>query len=222
MPKIDLLDFLIEEKIDNIHEDESSTLIPLSNKEVFKTFFTNNPHFLKMFLIDVLKLDLNYEEVETKIYNKIEEIETFKNTTIILISINTDLSLIVKLNYKTNKHSNPTVAKIYNLELNTTSKSLIAEDILVQYSIKRNIIIDNYQISYLEFLQNYYALYQQGVKNKDTIWLTALTTQTYKATYDVLLNAFEKNVAKEILFAIHEANELCYEEPILKIIITKK
>lgn len=216
MPKIDLLDFLTQ---DNIRKDESSTITPLANKEVFKTFFTKNPHFLKMFIIDVLKLDLNYEEVEVKIYNKIEEIKNFKNKTIILISIDSQLNLIVKLNYKTTSNHS---SKIYNLELNTTTTSPIAEDILVPYSVKRNIIFDDHQISYLEFLQNHYNLYQQGVKNKDTIWLTTLITQTYKATYDTLLNAFDEEIAKEILFAIHETNELSYKEPILKIVITKK
>ena len=162
-------------KLDNIKE-----MIPLTFDPVFKGVFSRNLEILKEFLVDVLHLEYELEELDIKILNNElikENIGEYQKRIDINIVINDNIYVEIEINrenFKRVKYRNKmyqdklssllletgdNINKLeeiyfYQLNLNTEYKNeKIGEHIIVPYDISSNEIYMNNNKTILKYLE---------------------------------------------------------------------
>lgn len=212
-------------------------IIPLTFDYVFKSIFMKNPEILKIFLIDVLKLDLEYEKSIIKIFN----VETTKDNhkehkkiVDALVSINDEYFIDIEVNrsyYKivrlrNNRYFAKLIdilveqrkdykklreVKIYQLNLNAQEKGQAYNEGEIVYfdKISSKIITENEKI-FSKYLENYRELYYNGDKKRETIWLAFLTSRSIQETYSILLELNDKELVKKIVREVKIMNDSVY------------
>ena len=195
--------------------DKQMNMIPLTFDPIFKSVFGRNLEILKEFLVDVLHLEYELEELDIKIlnnellkdnaheYQKRIDVNIILNDNIYVeLEINREDFNIVK--YRNNMYADKLYSMIlesgenarklenthfYQLNLNTENKSeAVGEHIIVPYDITTgDIYITGKQII-LKYLEFYYRLYYNEPKKRtrDIIWLTALKAKSFTELYQIL------------------------------------
>lgn len=195
--------------------DKEVSLIPLTYDFSFKGVFSKNLEILKEFLIDVLKLEYELDELDIRILNnelsKDNYLEYQKRIDVNII-LNDNIYIEIEINkedfnlvkYRNKMYADKLSSMIletgdnykklkniyfYQLNLNTENKSeTIGGHTIVPYDITTNkIYIDNQQIV-LKYLEFYYRLYYNEPKKRtrDIIWLAALKAKNFTELYEIL------------------------------------
>ena len=210
-------------KLDNIKE-----MIPLTFDPVFKGVFSRNLEILKEFLVDVLHLEYELEELDIKILNNElikENIGEYQKRIDINIVINDNIYVEIEINrenFKRVKYRNKmyqdklssllletgdNINKLeeiyfYQLNLNTEDKNeKIGEHIIVPYDISSNEIYMNNNKTILKYLEFYYQLYynKPSKRTRDIIWLAALSSKTFTELYTILKDVLDDKSLKKFI-----------------------
>ena len=195
--------------------DEKVRLIPLTYDFMFKSVFGKNLEILKEFLVDLLHLEYELEELDIRILNNElpkEIYSEYQKRIDVNIVLNDNIFVEIEINredFSLVKYRNKMYADklssmllesgdnykkleniyFYQLNLNTENKSEdIGEHKIVSYDLTTNeVFIDNQQII-LKYLEFYYRLYYNEPKKrtKDVIWLAALCAKNFTELYQML------------------------------------
>ena len=195
--------------------DEKVRLIPLTYDFMFKSVFSKNLEILKEFLVDLLHLEYELEELDIRILNNElpkEIYSEYQKRIDVNIVLNDNIFIEIEINredFSLVKYRNKMYADkvssmmlesgdnykklediyFYQLNLNTENKSeAIGEHKIVSYDLTTNeVFIDNQQII-LKYLEFYYRLYYNEPKKrtKDVIWLAALSAKNFTELYQML------------------------------------
>ena len=195
--------------------DEKVRLIPLTYDFMFKSVFSKNLEILKEFLVDLLHLEYELEELDIRILNNElpkEIYSEYQKRIDVNIVLNDNIFVEIEINredFSLVKYRNKMYADkvssmmlesgdnykklediyFYQLNLNTENKSeSIGEHKIVSYDLTTNeVFIDNKQII-LKYLEFYYRLYYNEPKKrtKDVIWLAALSAKNFTELYQML------------------------------------
>jgi len=219
-------------------DDKLYTMIPMTFDFFFKSLFLKRLDYLKDFIISVLKLEIDYDDIILTIYNNEllkDNYKEYKKIVDLLISINNDIIINIEVNrryYKDTKIRNDRYInkiydmligkgqdynelinkRIYQLNLNAREKnSKIKEDIIVSYGKISNKIYDNNTEIYLKYLEVYRSLYyNENNRERETVWLTLLTSRTYSETYEIMLNLYDAEKAKSFIEEVINLNSENY------------
>lgn len=196
-------------------------MIPITFDLIFKSVFSKNLEILKEFLVDILHLDYELEELDIRILNnelpksKMCEYQKRIDVNIILndniyveIEVNRrDFNLVKYRNqmYEDKIYSmiiesgnNPQKLEniyFYQLNLNTENRTeQQGEHIIVPYDISTNEVYIKNKITILKFLEYYYKLYYNEPKKRtrDVIWLASLSSKTFTEMYEILSEVLSK------------------------------
>ena len=195
--------------------DKEVRLIPLTYDFMFKSVFEKNLEILKEFLIVLLHLEYELEELDIRILNNElpkENYREYQKRIDVNIVLNNNIFVEIEINredFSLVKYRNKMYADklssmllesgdnykkleniyFYQLNLNTENKSEdIGEHKIVSYDLTTNeVFIDNQQII-LKYLEFYYRLYYNEPKKrtKDVIWLAALGAKNFTELYQML------------------------------------
>ena len=195
--------------------DEKVRLIPLTYDFMFKSVFGKNLEILKEFLVDLLHLEYELEELDIRILNNElpkEIYSEYQKRIDVNIVLNDNIFVEIEINredFSLVKYRNKMYADklssmllesgdnykkleniyFYQLNLNTENKSEdIGEHKIVSYDLTTNeVFIDNQQII-LKYLEFYYRLYYNEPKKRtnDVIWLAALCAKNFTELYQML------------------------------------
>ena len=200
----------------NLEEiDKEVRLIPLTYDFMFKSVFEKNLEILKEFLIVLLHLEYELEELDIRILNNElpkENYREYQKRIDVNIVLNNNIFVEIEINredFSLVKYRNKMYADklssmllesgdnykkleniyFYQLNLNTENKSEdIGEHKIVSYDLTTNeVFIDNQQII-LKYLEFYYRLYYNEPKKRtnDVIWLAALCAKNFTELYQML------------------------------------
>ena len=222
-------------------------LIPITYDFAFKKMFRGNLDILRDFLKEVIPLDINeeckirlmdgelpkenrsekkkiidiYVVLDGKIYVDIEMNKSkFENVLERNIKYKNKLSSMIPKkgeNIKKLKEK-----KLYQLNLNAYEKEEIIDDIVVLYGIKSKKIYSTNEYMIVKGLEKYRELYYSGIKEKDVIWLTALTSKTFSELYEIISHLLPEEKIKRIMegaismskdeFVLHEWNKELFDD----------
>ena len=227
--------------------DQDLKLIPITYDFAFKKMFRGNLDILRDFLKEVIPLDINeeckirlmdgelpkenrsekkkiidiYVVLDGKIYVDIEMNKSkFENVLERNIKYKNKLSSMIPKkgeNIKSLKEK-----KLYQLNLNAYEKEEIIDDIVVLYGIKSKKIYSTNEYMIVKGLEKYRELYYSGIKEKDVIWLTALTSKTFSELYEIISHLLPEEKIKRIMegaismskdeFVLHEWNKELFDD----------
>ena len=188
--------------------DKERRMLPLTFDPVFKGVFSRNLEILKGFLVDVLHLEYELEELDIRILNnelpnenineyskRVDVNIVLKNDIYVEIEVNREDFNLVKYRNKLyedklysmilEKGENPRNLEniwFYQLNLNTENRTeQQGEHIIVPYDISTNEVYIKNKITILKFLEYYYKLYYNEPKKRtrDVIWLASLSSKTF-------------------------------------------
>lgn len=221
--------------------DKVLELIPIYFDVVFKKVFTKNPKELMDLLNSVLKLNIDVDRAKIRFENAEgykENYREYQKREDIMVVINNKFFISIEVNnedfenvkrrneiYKHKRHSmiletGEDVSKLKQIKvimLNLNIRDLNSpykEQIIYPYDVANEEIYDMNDITYNKYIVNYEKLYYNGDRNKEVVWLTALTTnkfeKLYKALSEILPEASVKNILMDVIsmsnsnFNIHE------------------
>ena len=222
-------------------------LIPITYDFAFKKMFRGNLDILRDFLKEVIPLDINeeckirlmdgelpkenrsekkkiidiYVVLDGKIYVDIEMNKSkFENVLERNIKYKNKLSSMIPK--KGENVKNLKEKKLYQLNLNAYEKEEIIDDIVVLYGIKSKKIYSTNEYMIVKRLEKYRELYYSGIKEKDVIWLTALTSKTFSELYEIISHLLPEEKIKRIMegaismskdeFVLHEWNKELFDD----------
>ena len=93
---------------------------------------------------------------------------------------------------------------------------------MVLYGIKSKKIYSTNEYMIVKGLEKYRELYYSGIKEKDVIWLTALTSKTFSELYEIISHLLPEEKIKRIMegaismskdeFVLHEWNKELFDD----------
>ena len=195
--------------------DKEVSLIPLTYDFSFKSVFNKNLELLKEFLIDVLHLEYQREELDIRILNNElpkEIYSEYQKRIDVNIVLNDDIYVEIEINkenFELVKYRNKMYAdklysmllesgenarkleyiRFYQLNLNTENKSeKVGEHIIVPYDISTDSVYISNEQTILKYLEFYYRLYYNEPKKRtrDVIWLASLNAKSFTELYQIL------------------------------------
>ena len=195
--------------------DNNIKLIPLTYDFSFKSVFNKNLELLKEFLIDVLHLEYQREELDIRILNNElpkEIYSEYQKRIDVNIVLNDDIYVEIEINkenFELVKYRNKMYAdklysmllesgenarkleyiRFYQLNLNTENKSeKVGEYIIVPYNISTDSVYISNEQTILKYLEFYYRLYYNEPKKRtrDVIWLASLNAKSFTELYQIL------------------------------------
>ena len=203
---IETIDKITEETLKKI--DKEHPMIPLTFDKLLKSFFEENPEIYKMFIISVVHLEIEKEDMNMEIKNTELPVSHYKEYKKIIdfnVDINKNILLNIELNksyfknvkqrnyiYKAKKMSMnlkqgdniQELKEIKNIQLNLNVKDKsknLGEDIVVPYSTITNTVYLNNDITYIRYLDYYNNLYYNSdvEMSESDYWLALLTAKSY-------------------------------------------
>ena len=195
--------------------DNNIKLIPLTYDFSFKSVFNKNLELLKEFLIDVLHLEYQREELDIRILNNElpkEIYSEYQKRIDVNIVLNDNIYVEIEINkenFELVKYRNKMYAdklysmllesgenarkleyiRFYQLNLNTENKSeKVGEHIIVPYDISTDSVYISNEQTILKYLEFYYRLYYNEPKKRtrDVIWLASLNAKSFTELYQIL------------------------------------
>ena len=195
--------------------DNNIKLIPLTYDFSFKSVFNKNLELLKEFLIDVLHLEYQREELDIRILNNElpkEIYSEYQKRIDVNIVLNDNIYVEIEINkenFELVKYRNKMYAdklysmllesgenarkleyiRFYQLNLNTENKSeKVGEHIIVPYDISTDSVYISNEQTILKYLEFYYKLYYNKPKKRtrDVIWLASLHARSFTELYQIL------------------------------------
>ena len=208
--------------------DKERRMLPLTFDPVFKGVFSRNLEILKAFLVDVLHLEYELEELDIRILNNElpnENIKEYSKRVDVNIVLRNDIYVEIEINredfnlvkYRNKLYEDKLYSMIlekgenprkleniwfYQLNLNTKNKSeTLGERVIVPYDISSNRVYMENRRTILKYLEFYYKLYynEPNKRSRDVIWLAALCAKTLEELYDILSNVLGAAVLKKFM-----------------------
>ena len=203
-------------------------MIPLTFDKMLKAFFEENPDIYKSFIISVVHLEMDIDEVSMEIKNTelpVSHYREYKKTIDFNVDINKNILLNIELNksyfknvklrnhiYKSKKISMnlkqgddvKKIKELKNIQLNLNVKDksrTLGEDIVVPYSIITNTIYVNNDVTYIRYLDYYRNLYYNGdvEMTEDVYWLALLTAENYMELNDIASKFLSDEVREKLV-----------------------
>lgn len=214
---------------ENLKElDKKMNLLPLTFDPVFKGVFTKNLEILKEFLVDVLHLKYELEELDIRILNNElpkENMDEYSKRVDVNIVLNKDIYVEIEVNredfnlvkYRNKLYEDKLYSMIlekgenikklekidfYQLNLNTENKSEpVGERIIVPYDLRNKEVYMANRTTVLKYLEFYYKLYynEPNKRSRDVVWLAALCTKTFEELYDILKGVLDDKYLKKFM-----------------------
>ena len=204
--------------------DQELKLVPLTYDFTFKKVFKNNPTYMKEFIYTMLPF-LNLENYKVRFLDSelTKEKKERKKTVDILISLDDKIYIDIEMNrskfqniYLRNLEylkklstmlwkegediQNLKEKKVIQINLNANEKEKAPEDIIASCGLLTGYIYDVNGLVFSKNLEeNHYLYYNEGVRRKDVIWLTALTSKTFTELYKLISQVLEKSVALKFM-----------------------
>ena len=198
--------------------DQELKLVPLTYDFTFKKVFKNNPTYMKEFIYTMLPF-LNLENYKVRFLDSelTKEKKERKKTVDILISLDDKIYIDIEMNrskfqniYLRNLEylkklstmlwkegediQNLKEKKVIQINLNANEKEKAPDDIIASCGLLTGYIYDVNGLVFSKNLEeNHYLYYNEGVRRKDVIWLTALTSKTFTELYKLISQVLEKN-----------------------------
>ena len=227
--------------------DQELKLIPITYDFAFKKIFRSNLDILRDFLKVVIPLDITddcriklmdgelpkenknekkkivdiYVILDGKIYVDIEVNRSkFENVLERNIKYKNKLSSMIP---KTGEDVKVLKEKsLYQLNLNAYPKEEITDDIVVLYGLKSKKIYSSNEYMIIKGLEKHRELYYSGIKEKDVIWLTALTSKNFSELYKIISQVLPEEKLKRFMegavgmskdeFVLHEWNKELFDD----------
>ena len=227
--------------------DQELKLIPITYDFAFKKMFRGNLDILRDFLKVVIPLDITddcriklmdgelpkenknekkkivdiYVILDGKIYVDIEVNRSkFENVLERNIKYKNKLSSMIP---KTGEDVKVLKEKsLYQLNLNAYPKEEITDDIVVLYGLKSKKIYSSNEYMIIKGLEKHRELYYSGIKEKDVIWLTALTSKNFSELYKIISQVLPEEKLKRFMegavgmskdeFVLHEWNKELFDD----------
>ena len=204
--------------------DQELKLVPLTYDFTFKKVFKNNPTYIKEFIYTMLPF-LNLENYKVRFLDSelTKEKKERKKTVDILISLDDKIYIDIEMNrskfqniYLRNLEylkklstmlwkqgediQNLKEKKVIQINLNANEKEKAPDDIIASCGLLTGYIYDVNGLVFSKNLEeNHYLYYNEGVRRKDVIWLTALTSKTFTELYKLISQVLEKSVALKFM-----------------------
>ena len=204
--------------------DQELKLVPLTYDFTFKKVFKNNPIYMKEFIYTMLPF-LNLENYKVRFLDSelTKEKKERKKTVDILISLDDKIYIDIEMNrskfqniYLRNLEylkklstmlwkegediQNLKEKKVIQINLNANEKEKAPDDIIASCGLLTGYIYDVNGLVFSKNLEeNHYLYYNEGVRRKDVIWLTALTSKTFTELYKLISQVLEKSVALKFM-----------------------
>lgn len=204
--------------------DQELKLVPLTYDFTFKKVFKNNPTYMKEFIYTMLPF-LNLENYKVRFLDSelTKEKKERKKTVDILISLDDKIYIDIEMNrskfqniYLRNLEylkklstmlwkegediQNLKEKKVIQINLNANEKENAPDDIIASCGLLTGYIYDVNGLVFSKNLEeNHYLYYNEGVRRKDVIWLTALTSKTFTELYKLISQVLEKSVALKFM-----------------------
>ena len=204
--------------------DQKLKLVPLTYDFTFKKVFKNNPTYMKEFIYTMLPF-LNLENYKVRFLDSelTKEKKERKKTVDILISLDDKIYIDIEMNrskfqniYLRNLEylkklstmlwkegediQNLKEKKVIQINLNANEKEKAPDDIIASCGLLTGYIYDVNGLVFSKNLEeNHYLYYNEGVRRKDVIWLTALTSKTFTELYKLISQVLEKSVALKFM-----------------------
>ena len=204
--------------------DQELKLVPLTYDFSFKKVFKNNPTYIKEFIYTMLPF-LNLENYKVRFLDSelTKEKKERKKTVDILISLDDKIYIDIEMNrskfqniYLRNLEylkklstmlwkegediQNLKEKKVIQINLNANEKENTPDDIIASCGLLTGYIYDVNGLVFSKNLEeNHYLYYNEGVRRKDVIWLTALTSKTFTELYKLISQVLEKSVALKFM-----------------------
>ena len=204
--------------------DQELKLVPLTYDFTFKKVFKNNPTYIKEFIYTMLPF-LNLENYKVRFLDSelTKEKKERKKTVDILISLDEKIYIDIEMNrskfqniYLRNLEylkklstmlwkegediQNLKEKKVIQINLNANEKEKAPDDIIASCGLLTGYIYDVNGLVFSKNLEeNHYLYYNEGVRRKDVIWLTALTSKTFTELYKLISQVLEKSVALKFM-----------------------
>ena len=204
--------------------DQELKLVPLTYDFTFKKVFKNNPTYMKEFIYTMLPF-LNLENYKVRFLDSelTKEKKERKKTVDILISLDDKIYIDIEMNrskfqniYLRNLEylkklstmlwkqgediQNLKEKKVIQINLNANEKEKAPDDIIASCGLLTGYIYDVNGLVFSKNLEeNHYLYYNEGVRRKDVIWLTALTSKTFTELYKLISQVLEKSVALKFM-----------------------
>jgi len=216
-------------------QDKKIKFIPITYDFAFKSVFIKNLNIFKKFLIAALELDIDPNLCNIKVDNTELPKEIYKEgskTVDINVILNNNVHIEVELNrdyfdkvrkrnfryidkmssmlINSGEKANETDKVLYQLNLNAKEKQIkYGKDIIVPYGTETGKIYEDNKFMVLKYLEYYRRIYyNEGDRNEETIWLTALTSRSFSELYEILKDVLtEKELTKFIGDVIKMSNE---------------
>ena len=187
--------------------DQELKLAPLTYDFTFKKVFKNNPTYMKEFIYTMLPF-LNLENYKVRFLDSelTKEKKERKKTVDILISLDDKIYIDIEMYLKKlstmlwkegEDIQNLKEKKVIQINLNANEKEKAPDDIIASCGLLTGYIYDVNGLVFSKNLEeNHYLYYNEGVRRKDVIWLTALTSKTFTELYKLISQVLEKSVVK--------------------------
>ena len=208
--------------------DKGNKMLPLTFDPVFKGVFSRNLEVLKGFLVDVLHLEYELEELDIRILNNelpSENVKEYSKRVDVNIVLRNDIYVEIEVNredfnlvkYRNKLYEDKLYSMIlekgenpreleniwfYQLNLNTENKNeKLGERIIVPYDISSNKVYMDNRRTILKYLEFYYKLYynEPNERTRDVIWLASLSSKTFSELYEILSNILDGDVLKKFM-----------------------
>lgn len=224
-----------------IPHDREMSMIPITFDFFFKALFIKNQDYLKDFLIAMLDLDIEPEELNLRVLNcetQKDNYNEYKKIADIFLAINDSMLLSIELNRKdyrdvkvrndryigklvdsqiTSENDYKTLydKRIIQININAVKKDKhCCERVIVQYDkINDEIFCENPEI-HLKNIENFRELYYNGDRTKKVIWNTFLSARGFVETYNILLEAYNEKKAQKLMkevIALNSDNYVLHE-----------
>ena len=181
--------------------DQELKLVPLTYDFTFKKVFKNNPTYMKEFIYTMLPF-LNLENYKVRFLDSelTKEKKERKKTVDILISLDDKIYIDIEMNRS--KFQNIYLRNLEYLKKLSTMlwQQGAPDDIIASCGLLTGYIYDVNGLVFSKNLEeNHYLYYNEGVRRKDVIWLTALTSKTFTELYKLISQVLEKSVALKFM-----------------------
>ena len=227
--------------------DHDLKLIRVTYDFAFKKLFRGNLDILKNFLKEVIGLDIpddykiNFMDGELSKENKSEKKMIVDIYVVLDGKIYVDIEMnrskfenVLERNIKYKDKLSSMILKkgedikklkdkkLYQLNLNAYPKEEIIDDVVVLYGLKSKKIYSSNEYMIVKGLEKNRELYYSGVREKDVIWLTALTSKNFSELYEIISHLLPEKELREFMegaitmskdeFVLHEWNKELFDD----------
>ena len=218
--------------------DKEVKMIPLTYDFSFKSAFDKNLEVLKEFLVDVLDLEYELEELDIRILNNElpkENFNEYQKRIDVNIVLNDDIYVEIEINrenFELVKYRNKLYKEklssmllktgedakklesiyFYQLNLNTENKSeKIGGHTIVPYDIDAGKVYVTNDKTILKYFEFYYKLYynEPNKRTRDIVWLASLCAKSFTELYQMLNDVLD---SKELNKFIRDVINMSLED----------